>query len=114
VHIEGGWFADERPFAMGFHARFAHANMIYRGNRLIVESGSSSTPVALSQVDPYAEQLRYFVNCCRSHSEPTESPASAGADAVYVALTVRSLAHSMPGVLTPFTHIKDSDLGFEQ
>lgn len=113
VQVEGGWFADERPFAMSFHARFAHASMIYRDNQLTVESGSYSTPVPLPQVDPYAQQLRYFVDCCSSHSEPTESPASAGAEAVYLALTIRALAHSMPGVLTPFTQIKDSDLALE-
>lgn len=114
VQIEGGWFADERPFAMSFQARFAHANLIYRDNQLTVESASYSTPVPLPQIDPYAEQLRYFVSCCRNHSEPSESPASAGADAVSLALTVRALTHSMPGVLTPFTHVKDSDLALEQ
>jgi predicted dehydrogenase len=114
VQIEGGWFADERPFAMSFHARFAQANLVYRDNQLTVESGSYSNPVTLPQIDPYAEQLRYFVSCCRNHSEPSESPASAGADAVSLALTVRALAHSMPGVLTPFTHVKDSDLALEQ
>lgn len=102
VEIEGGWFTDQRPFAMSFHARFAQADLIYGDNRLTVESRSYSTPVPLPEVDPYAEQLRYFLDCCRKHSAPVESPARAGADAVRLALTIRALAHCMPGVVTPF------------
>jgi predicted dehydrogenase len=114
VEVEGGWFTDERPFAMNFRARFAQADLVYSNNQLTVESGSHSTEVPLPQVDPYAEQLRYFINCCRNHSVPAESPAGAGVAAVHLALTIRDLAHSMPGVLTPFPHTKDPELVLEQ
>jgi predicted dehydrogenase len=114
VEIEGGWFSDERPFAMSFHAHFSQADLTYCDNQLTVQSGSYTASVPLTQVDPYAEQLRYFLSCCRNHSEPAESSARAGADAVRLALTIRALAHSMPGVFTPFPHEEDSDLVLEQ
>jgi predicted dehydrogenase len=114
VRVEGGWFAGECPFAMSFHAQFTHASMIYRDNQLTVESGSNSTPVPLPEVDPYAEQLRYFLNCCRNHSEPVEGFAHAGADAVNLALTIRDLARSMPGITTRFPYMKESELALEQ
>jgi len=112
IEIEGGWFSDERPFAMSFHAHFSQADLIYCDNQLTVRSGSYSAPVPLTPVDPYAEQLRYFLSCC-DHSEPAECSARAGGDAVRLALTIRALAHSMPGVVTPFVHVEDSDLVLE-
>lgn len=114
VEIEGGWFNDKRPFAMSFHARFGDADLIYCDNQITVQSGSHSTVAPLPQVDPYAEQLRYFLNCCRSHSEPTESSACAGAGAVRLAVAIRALAESMPGVSAPFPLVEDSDLVLEQ
>jgi predicted dehydrogenase len=114
VEIEGGWFTDQRPFAMSFHARFAQADLIYHDNRLTIESGSYCIPIPLPQVNPYSEQLRHFLNCCRNRFEPAESSARAGADAVQLALTIRALAHSKPGVFTLFPYVEDSDLVLEQ
>ena len=114
VEVEGGWFTDQRPFGMSFHARFAQADLIYRDNQLTIESSSHCSRFLLPEVDPYAEQLRYFLDCCRKHSEPAESPARAGADAVRLALAVRALARLSPGVFTSFPYIEDADLVLEQ
>jgi predicted dehydrogenase len=108
VEIEGGWFADGRPFAMGFHAYFAETELVFRDNRLSVlrAAGPSQDPareeLPLPDIDPYAEQLRYFIECCRSRSEPDQCPPAASAAAVALALAVRSLAQRAPGKLTPY------------
>lgn len=109
VEIDGGWFGDGRPFAMGFHAYFAEAELVFSDNRLSVlhAAGPAQEPVQeelpLPDIDPYAEQLRYFIECCRSGSEPDECPPAASAAAVALALAVRSLAQRAPGKLTPYS-----------
>ena len=40
-------------------------------------------------------------SCCCDYSEPAECSARAGGDAVRLALTIRALAHSMPGAPRP-------------
>jgi predicted dehydrogenase len=111
VEIAGGWFGDDRPFSMGFNARFAESELLFRDNRLSVlrsagsaeESGQEcGQELPLPAIDPYAEQLRYFIECCRTASEPTACPPAASAAAVRLALAVRDLAERAPGQLTPF------------
>jgi predicted dehydrogenase len=101
VEITGGWFGDDRPFSMGFHARFRDAELVFRDNRLSVLSpGALPQDLPLPSVDPYAEQIRYFIECCRSHSKPVECPPESSAAAVTLALAVSSLAHAESGKLT--------------
>lgn len=104
VEISGGWFADDRPFSMSFHVRFAEADLIYRDHHLLVQRADApAEPVPLPSIDPYAEQLRYFSECCRKHSFPAECPPASSASAVALALAVRSLAERAPGKLTPLS-----------
>ena len=103
VDISGGWFADGRPFSMSFHVRFAEADLIYENNLLSVQrAGAAAESVPLPSIDPYAEQLRYFIECCRNHRFPSECPPESSASAVALALAVRSLMQCAPGTLTPF------------
>jgi predicted dehydrogenase len=102
VEIEGGWFDDNRPFSMGFHAHFANASLIFDANQLSLHRvGALPEKLLLPAVDPYAEQLRYFVECCSSRSHPAECPPASSAAAVDLALAVRSLAANAAGKLTP-------------
>jgi predicted dehydrogenase len=101
VEITGGWFGDSRPFSMGFHARFRDAELIFRDNRLsVLRPAALPQELSLPDVDPYTEQLRYFIECCRSHSEPLECPPESSAAAVTLALAVSSLAQAESGKLT--------------
>jgi predicted dehydrogenase len=102
VEIEGGWFGDNRPFSMGFHAHFAEADLIFDDNQLSLHrAGALPEELLLPEVDPYAEQLRYFMECCSSRNHPAECPPASSAAAVGLALAVRSLAANAPGKLTP-------------
>ena len=103
VHIRGGWFRDRRPFAMGFEARFEGGVLNYRDGKLTFASakrGVAEETIALSEADPYREQLRYFLACCASQTGPEESPPLESAHAVELALAVRELSASQPGVAT--------------
>lgn len=104
VEIDGGWFGDGRPFAMGFHAYFEEAELEFHDDRLSVSrTGTRQEELTLPDVDPYAEQLRYFIECCQRGSDPDECPPAASAEAVALALCVRSLAQRVPGKLTPYS-----------
>jgi len=103
VEIAGGWFTDGRPFSMGFHACFAEAEILFLNGVLSVQpSTGPRQQLPLPAVDPYAEQLRYFTECCRGRNEPAACPPQASAAAVSLALAVRDLMQSAPGKLTPF------------
>lgn len=100
VEICGGWFRDGRSFSMGFDAEFDSAVLVFAAETLTVcPVDGRATPrqapaerVPLPATDPYTEQLRYFVACCRSKSEPAECLPEASAQAVSLALAVRDLA----------------------
>jgi predicted dehydrogenase len=91
VRVEGGWFSDGRPFSMGFDVEFDDGRLIYADQRLMLHrSHRPSEEVALPDVDPYCEQLRYFIRCCTQGETPVECPPSESAAAVALALSVRA------------------------
>lgn len=93
VEVEGGWFADERPFSAGFDVEFAAARLVYRDERLTLHRpGADEEEIPLADVDPYTEQLRSFVHCCASGEEQNACAPQAAADAVALALAVRQAA----------------------
>lgn len=95
VEVEGGWFADGRSFAASFNVQFAAARLVYRDERLSLHrAGRPAEEIPLADLDPYAEQLRSFARCCASGNELNESTPQAAADAVALALAVRSAAES--------------------
>ncbi len=115
VHIRGGWFSDGRPFAMGFHAHFAHGSLLFRDNRLTLTSPGSpdTTEISFPDIDPYAEQLRAFAACCQAGTQPGECTASAGLAAVQLSLAARSLAQRSPGLPSPYPNPEDQEFALE-
>ncbi len=102
VRVEGGWFADNRPFAMSFEVEFKHESLIYRNEHLVLHrAGTPGEEILLASVDPYREQLRYFTQCCTSGSAPIECPPEASAATVALALAVREQAARTPGPEIP-------------
>jgi predicted dehydrogenase len=96
VEVEGGWFADDRPFAMGFHARFEEAELTYVHDAASpLEVHSDKHPagaIPLSAADMYTEQLRYFAGCCAGGRQPERCLPGDSARAVQLALEVRRIA----------------------
>lgn len=97
VLVEGGWFSDNRAFAMGFDVEFTRAHLVYRDERLTLYRGhAQDETISLEDVNPYREQLRYFIQCCNTHSAPVECPPEASSAAVALALAVREQAAKTP------------------
>ncbi len=97
VEIAGGWFRDGRPFGMGFYARFAEADLSFVNDHVYVQSKDSQRQeLPLPQCDPYAEELRYFLDCCRNNQSPGDCPPVASARAVQMALKIQELARTAP------------------
>lgn len=106
VEVEGGWFADGRPFAMGFHARFEEAELIFVHDAPSpLELRSHKHPagaIQLSPEDMYTGQLRYFAGCCHGGLQPERCLPAASAQAVKLALAVREAAEAgFAGELLP-------------
>lgn len=91
VQVDGGWFSDGRPFSMGFDVECDRGRLIYADRSLVLHrSDAPSQEIPLSIVDPYREQLRYFIQCCTRNVPPIECPPAESAAAVALALAVRA------------------------
>jgi predicted dehydrogenase len=98
VDVEGGWFADDRPFSAGFDVEFATARLVYSDERFTLHRpGAAEEEIPLADADPYTEQLRSFVRCCMPGGELNACTPQAAADAVALALAVRNAVECDPG-----------------
>jgi predicted dehydrogenase len=88
VRIAGGWHDGEVPFGMGFSLESSEGALRYEGGVLTGPLGV----IALAAVDPYAVQLGYFLDCCRSGAAPVLCPPASSALAVELACSARELA----------------------
>ena len=93
VAIAGGWYTDNVPFAMEFDLKASEGELRYANDHLQLQRPSAAaTEIALSQEDPYATQLAYFIDCCRNGRAPLECPPESSAKAVELALSISALA----------------------
>lgn len=101
VEVEGGWFADGRPFEMSFHARFEEAELIFvHDSASPLELRSDKHPagaIPLPAAEMYTEQLRYFAGCCAGGGQPERCLPADSAWAVQLALAVRKIAGQQQG-----------------
>ena len=88
VGISGGWYDGEAPFGMGFVLESSAGELRYEGGVLRDASGT----IPLSDADPYAVQLGYFLDCCRQRVAPAECLPESSAQAVALACLVRERA----------------------
>ena len=86
VRVQGGWFAPETPFSMSYQVRFdrAEVEMTLDGVTVSDEKGQRQR-LELSGDDPYASQLGYFLECCRTGTSPLLCPPEESARAVQIA-----------------------------
>ena len=87
VAVAGGWHTGEVPFAMEFDVQAAEGEVRFEQDKLV----ALGSEVTLPKSDAYANQLRYFVDCCREGKAPVECPPEESAKAVALALSIRKL-----------------------
>ena len=93
VAIAGGWYTDNVPFAMEFDLQASEGELRYANDHLqLLRPPAAPTEIALSQEDPYATQIAYFIDCCRNGRAPVECPPESSAKAVELALSISALA----------------------
>jgi predicted dehydrogenase len=93
VAINGGWYADNIPFAMEFDLKASEAELRYANDHLqLLRPSAAPTEIALPEEDPYATQLAYFIDCCQNGHAPVECPPESSAKAVELALSISALA----------------------
>jgi predicted dehydrogenase len=93
VAVAGGWYTDNVPFAMEFDLLASEGELRYANDHLqLRRPPAAPTEIALSQEDPYATQLAYFIDCCRNGHAPAECPPESSAKAVELAISISALA----------------------
>jgi predicted dehydrogenase len=93
VAIAGGWHTDNIPFAMEFDLLASEGELRYADGHLqLLRPSAAPTEIALSQEDPYATQIAYFLDCCRNGHAPVECPPESSAQAVELALSISAQA----------------------
>lgn len=100
VSIEGGWYNDQKmTFDAGFKAAFENGNIIlkdgvlYDNNQIVDLSNTEKigeTGINISNVDGYAGEIKYFIDCIRS-GEPNKKVTAESAQAT-IRLVERTLA----------------------
>ncbi len=100
VTIEGGWLPSGAPFAMGFAAERQNGSMRFEGGALAIEKDGLSSPVTVPPLNAYAEEIRYFSDCCRFGHSPERCPPEDSLRAVKLAVLLeesrRNAGRPMP------------------
>ena len=90
VRIEGGWYEPGLPFAAGYEIASSAARLTLEGGTLELQRNGSTEVVALPEPAEYAEQMAYFVDCCRKNVQPDLCLPGDSAEAVKIANLLRS------------------------
>lgn len=85
VRLQGGWFAPETPFSMSFQVRCDAAAIELTADGLKV----NGQVLELEKKNAYAEEVDYFLACCRNGTQPLKCMPADSAKAVKVALALK-------------------------
>ncbi|HEY2081378.1 MAG TPA: Gfo/Idh/MocA family oxidoreductase [Verrucomicrobiae bacterium] len=88
VHAEGSWLLKQ-GFRMSYTLHCEQATLDFDAARgpgalVIAEDGQPPRTVELEQTDGYAAEIRYFVECVRTHSAPQIVTAQNGVAALEI------------------------------
>jgi predicted dehydrogenase len=90
VRIQGGWFQPGMPLKMTFQAVCERAQMAFDADGLFLSDASGQrTKLEPTGPDGYQAEVAYFIECCRTQTEPARCPPRASAQAVQVALRLK-------------------------
>jgi predicted dehydrogenase len=85
VQIQGGWYAPDVPFSAGFQIAGDDAALVFEDGKLWLNRSGEKQPVDVPEHREYLEQIRYFVECCRTHTIPERCLPVESAQAVRLA-----------------------------
>ena len=89
VRLQGGWFAPDTPFAMGFQVRTEKAELELTPDGLTLNSQQGQQKITPDGQDGYDAEAAYFVECCRSNTRPERCLPEDSAKAVRAALALK-------------------------
>lgn len=91
VQVEGGWFAPETPFSASFMIETETETLSFEAGVLRRQKGVGAGEVVEIPVhDPYADEIAYFMDCCRANAAPKLCLPQESAAAVRLANLVRA------------------------
>lgn len=90
VRVQGGWFQPGLPLSMTFQAIAERAQMDFLPEGLFLSDAAGvRAKLEPSGPDGYQTEVAYFVECCRTQSQPKRCTPRASAQAVKVALRLK-------------------------
>jgi predicted dehydrogenase len=90
VRIQGGWFAAGSALSMTFQVRAERAELELAPTGLTLSNHEGQrNEIAVMGGDAYATELAYFVECCRTDSEPERCMPEDSSRAVKLALLLK-------------------------
>jgi predicted dehydrogenase len=90
VRLHGGWFEPDVPFAMSFQVRADKGELELTGDGLMLSDMTGvRKKVEVPEANAYAEEVQYFLECCRTGAEPLLCKPLDSFNAVKVALALK-------------------------
>jgi predicted dehydrogenase len=90
VRIQGGWFQPGAPLKMSFQAVAERGQIeMLPDGVLVSDTSGQRTKLEPGGPDGYQAEVAYFVECCRSQTQPLRCAPRASAQAVLVALRIK-------------------------
>jgi predicted dehydrogenase len=90
VRVQGGWFAPGTALSMSFQARADRAELELTPDGLYLSNQAGERKaIAPTGGDAYETELAYFVECCRTNSQPERCMPDDSCRAVKLALLLK-------------------------
>jgi hypothetical protein len=90
VRIQGGWFAAGSALSMTFQVRAERAELELTPQGLYLSNQAGERKqIEVSGGDAYETELAYFVECCRTNSQPERCMPEDSGRAVKLALLLK-------------------------
>jgi predicted dehydrogenase len=90
VRIEGGWRAPEILFSAGFEIIGDDAALTLEDGKLQLNVAGNRQAIAIPEHMEYLDQIAYFVDCCRKGTAPDLCPPAESAQAVKLAILLKT------------------------
>lgn len=91
VEVEGGWFSPETPFSANFIVATESETLSFEAGVLRRQKGVGAADVVeIPEHDPYADEIAYFIDCCRKNAAPELCLPQKSAAAVRLANLVKA------------------------
>lgn len=91
VQVNGGWFDPETPFSASFMVQTETDTLSFEAGVLQRrKSDGAAEVIKTAEHDPYADEIAYFVDCCRANAAPKLCLPQESAAAVRLANLVKA------------------------